>query len=84
MRNQTSFGVILAACVLSLARIAVAQTGEFAGQVPGPIVRHAWKIQDQLQSARSGTSVKSVNHTARNRSEPNSPTPQANGAKTRE
>jgi hypothetical protein len=37
--------------------MAAAQTGEFAVQVPGPVVHDAWEIQDQLQDARSGKRV---------------------------
>jgi hypothetical protein len=89
MRARIAFVVILVASLSGSARIADAQTGEFAGQVPGPIVRQAWKIQDQLQSIRSGTSVKSPSHTARSLGDPSAAKPQGsvtatNGAKTKE
>jgi hypothetical protein len=89
MRTQISFGIILVASLLASARISAAQTGEFAGQVPGPIVREAWKIQDRLQSVRSGTSVKSINRTTRSYGEPNAAKSQGsitttNGSETTE
>ena len=57
--------------------MAAAQTGEFAVQVPGPVVHDAWEIQDELQDARSG---KRVNRSAPTDGNSNSPGFLRNGA----
>jgi hypothetical protein len=89
MRTQIAVGVILVASLLGSARIAAAQTGEFASPVPGSTMRDAWEMQDQLQRARSRASVKIDNPAAPSYGEPNAAKPQGgvttiNGAKTRE
>jgi hypothetical protein len=65
MRVQSSLPAILISSLLGSSHMATAQTGEFATQVPGPIVHNGWELQDQLQNARSGTAVKSVNRSSR-------------------
>ena len=61
MRASIAFPIILLASVPGSTLVAVAQTGEFALQVPGSVMHSAWEIQDQLQSARSGVPVRPVN-----------------------
>jgi hypothetical protein len=82
MRVQIALPAILIASLLGSSPMATAQTGEFAGQVPGPIVHDAWEIQDQLQRARSGTDVKSVSRSARSYDGSNSAKPAAAGVIT--
>lgn len=54
MRAQIAFPVILFASLSGSTLTAVAQTGEFASQVPGAVMRNAWEMQDYSQSVRSG------------------------------
>jgi hypothetical protein len=82
MRVQIALPAILITSLLGWSNIATAQTGEFASQVPGPIIHNAWEIQDQLQNARSGTAVKSVSRTARSYDGSNSAKPAAAGVIT--
>jgi hypothetical protein len=64
MRVQIALpAILIAAPLLGSSHMATAQTGEFAGQVPGPIIHNAWEMQDRFQKARSD--VKSVSRTAR-------------------
>jgi hypothetical protein len=65
MRAKIAHLAILIASLLGSTLMAVAQTGEFVGQVPGPIVHDAWEIQDQLQNARSGAPARSARRTTR-------------------
>jgi hypothetical protein len=66
MRVQIALpAILIAASLLGSSPMATAQTGEFANQVPGPIIHNAWEMQDRFQNARSGTSVKSVSRTTR-------------------
>ncbi len=89
MRTKIAFAAIIGVALLGSTLMANAQTGEFAGQVPSSVIREAWQLQDQLQSARSGTPAKSVNRTVRSYGEPNSVKPRGSvitndGAKARE
>jgi hypothetical protein len=65
MRTQIALPGILVASLLGSTLMAVAQTGEFAGQVPGPTVHDAWEIQDQLQNARSEAPARPVSRATR-------------------
>ena len=89
MRTKIAFAAIIGVALLGSTLMANAQTGEFAGQVPSSVICEAWQLQDQLQSARSGTPAKSVNRTVRSYGEPNSVKPRGSvitndGAKARE
>lgn len=64
MRTLIAHSAILIFLLLASSTITLAQTGEFAGQVPGPIVHEGWRLQDQFQNARSKTSIRSVARTA--------------------
>jgi hypothetical protein len=55
MRTKITFAAIVGFALWGSTPMAVAQTGEFAAQVPSSVIRNAWQIQDELQSARSGT-----------------------------
>lgn len=57
MRAKILPAAITIASLFGSTLMAPAQTGEFAVQVPGPVVHDAWEIQDQLQDARSGKRV---------------------------
>jgi hypothetical protein len=61
MRASIAFPIILLASVPGSTLVAVAQTGEFALQVPGSVMHSAWEIQDQWQNVRSGLPVRPVN-----------------------
>jgi hypothetical protein len=54
MRAQIAFPVILFASLSGSTLTAVAQTGEFASQVPSSVMRNAWEMQDYSQRVRSG------------------------------
>jgi hypothetical protein len=82
MRPQIAHPAILIASLLGSTPVATAQTGEFAGQVPGPIIHDAWELQDQIQNARSGTPAKSVNRTTRSYDGSNSAKPVAGDVTT--
>jgi hypothetical protein len=82
MRAKIVHPAILIASLLDSTLTAGAQTGEFAGQVPGPIIHNAWEMQDRFQNARSGTAVKSVSPTARSYDGSNSAKPVASGVTT--
>jgi hypothetical protein len=82
MRAQIAHPAILVASLLGSTPMATAQTGEFAVQVPGPIVRDAWELQAQFQNARSGAPVKSVNRTTRSYDGRNSAKPATGGVTT--
>jgi hypothetical protein len=89
MRTKIAFATIIGIALWGSTIMAIGQTGEFAVQVPTPVIRDAWKIQDQLQSARSGTPAKPVDRTAPSYGESNSVKPPGsvtttNGTKTRE
>jgi hypothetical protein len=53
MRIQTALPAIMVASLLGSTLMAIAQTGEFATQVPGSVVHEGWELQDRLQDARS-------------------------------
>jgi hypothetical protein len=57
MRAEILPAAITIASLFGSTLMAAAQTGEFAVQVPGPVVHDAWEIQDRLQDARSGKRV---------------------------
>jgi hypothetical protein len=83
MRIQITLpAILIAASLLGSSPMATAQTGEFAGQVPGPIIHNAWEMQDRFQNARSGTAVKSVSPTVRSYDGSNSAKPAAAGVIT--
>jgi hypothetical protein len=82
MRAKIAHPAILIASFLGSTLTAVAQTGEFAGQVPGPIVHDAWEIQDQLQNAQSGAPARLMRRTARSYDGSNSAKPAASGVTT--
>jgi hypothetical protein len=89
MRTTIAFAAIISVALLGSTLMAIAQTGEFAVQVPSSVIRDAWQLQDQLQSARSGTPAKSVDRPVRSYGETNSVKPRgsvttAKGAKTNE
>jgi hypothetical protein len=88
MRTKIAFAAIVGLALWGSTPMAIAQTGEFAGQVPSLVIRNAWQIQDELQSARSGTPAQSVDRTIPSYGEPNPVKPPVsvtttNGAKTR-
>ena len=82
MRAKIVHPAILIASLLGSTLTAVAQTGEFAGQVPGPIIHNAWEMQDRFQNARSGAAAKSVSPAARGYDGSNSAKPAAAGVMT--
>ena len=63
MRARISFAALIGTVLLGSTLTAIAQTGEFAGQVPSSVIRDAWRLQDQLQRARSGVPANSVERT---------------------
>jgi hypothetical protein len=71
MRTKITFAAIVGLALWGSTPMAIAQTGEFAGQVPSSVIRNAWQIQDELQSARSGTPARSVEPTDHSYDEPN-------------
>jgi hypothetical protein len=72
MRSRGTFVIILSLVVLGWTSIAIAQTGEFGGQVPGRVVHDGWEMQDRLQRERSMTPAKSTTRTGRSYGEINS------------
>jgi hypothetical protein len=73
---------ILIASALCATPMALAQTGEFASQVPGAVVHAGWELQDRLQNARSGMPTGSVSRTTRDDDVSNSAKPAADGVTT--
>jgi hypothetical protein len=61
MRTQIALQAIFIASLLGPTISAVAQTGEFAGQVPGRVVHEGWSLQDYLQNLRNGTPAQPAN-----------------------
>jgi hypothetical protein len=82
MRASIAFPIILLASVPGSTLVAVAQTGEFPLQIPGSVMHSAWEIQDQLQNARSGVPVRSVNPPLRSYGWSNSAKPAPGGVTT--
>ncbi len=79
MRAKIAPLAVAIASLLGSALTAAAQTGEFAVQVPGPVVHDAREIQDQLRDARS---AKRVSHATQSYGDPNVAKPvSASGAK---
>ena len=72
---------LLIVSALCATPMAMAQTGEFASQVPGAVVHAGWELQDRLQNARSGMPPNSVGSTTRD-DVSNSAKPAADGVTT--
>jgi hypothetical protein len=83
MRTQIALRAIFVASLLGSTISALAQTGEFAGQVPGRVVHDGWAMQEYLQNMRNGTPAQPANPppTPNYYSDPNSAKP-AVGRKT--
>ena len=78
MRTRIALQAIFVASLLGSTISAVAQTGEFASQVPGRVVHDGWALQDYLQNLRNGTPAQPPNPPAAASSyygDPNSPKP---------
>jgi hypothetical protein len=72
MRTKITFAAIVGLALWGSTPTADAQTGEFAAQVPSSVIRNAWQMQDEFQSARSATPTKSVDRIAPSYGERNS------------
>jgi hypothetical protein len=82
MRAQIAFPVILFASLPGSTLMAVAQTGEFATQIPGSVIHNAWEMQDQWQNLRSGMPARPVSPPLRSYDEWNSAKPAPGGVTT--
>jgi hypothetical protein len=82
MRARIVFPIILFASLPGSTLMAVAQTGEFATQIPGSVIHSAWEMQDQWQNLRSGLPARPVNPPLRSYGWSNSAKPAPGGVTT--